>query len=256
MFTLDCFSLKGKKAIITGGTGGLCGAIARAYHALGAEVVLWGRSEQGRRIAEDMGSADAPVWFVSCDLEHSAQISGALAESLRCLDGRVDILVNGAGLQHRASALEFPEEQWRKIIEVNLSAMFFISQQVGRIMCEQGAGRIINIASMCSFFGGVRIPAYSASKGGVAQLTKALSNEWAAKGIRINAIAPGYMETAITRDLQRNDPEQYSQITARIPEGRWGKPEDLQGLAVFLASDAAEYISGAVIPLDGGYLGK
>ncbi len=253
MFSLDSFSLEGKRAIVTGGTRGLCREIAQAYHDLGAQVVLWGRSGGA---AEEMGAAGAPVWSVSCDLSQSGQIQRAMEESLEHLGGRLDILVNGAGLQHRAPALEFPEEQWRRIIEVNLTAMFLVSQQAGRLMCAQGSGRIINIASMCSFFGSVRIPAYSASKGGVAQLTKALSNEWAGQGVTVNAIAPGYMATELTRSIQETDPAQYDQITARIPMGRWGRPEDLQGLAVFLASPAAAYISGAVIPLDGGYLGK
>ena len=249
MFSLDSFSLEGKRAIVTGGTRGLCREIAQAYHDLGAQVVLWGRSGGA---AEEMGAAGAPGWSVSCDLSQSGQIQRAMEESLEHLGGRLDILVNGAGLQHRAPALEFPEEQWRRIIEVNLTAMFLVSQQAGRLMCAQGSGRII----MCSFFGSVRIPAYSASKGGVAQLTKALSNEWAGQGVTVNAIAPGYMATELTRSIQETDPAQYDQITARIPMGRWGRPEDLQGLAVFLASPAAAYISGAVIPLDGGYLGK
>ena len=253
MFSLDSFSLEGKRAIVTGGTRGLCREIAQAYHDLGAQVVLWGRSGGA---AEEMGAAGAPVWSVSCDLSQSGQIQRAMEESLEHLGGRLDILVNGAGLQHRAPALEFPEEQWRRIIEVNLTAMFLVSQQAGRLMCAQGSGRIINIASMCSFFGGFTVPAYAASKGGVAQLTKALSNEWAGQGVTVNAIAPGYMATELTRSIQETDPAQYDQITARIPMGRWGRPEDLQGLAVFLASPAAAYISGAVIPLDGGYLGK
>ena len=194
--------------------------------------------------------------FVSCDLENSKSIADCVQKSLQLLGGRIDILVNGAGIQHREDALEFPEDQWRRVIETNLTALFLVSQQVGRIMCDQKYGRIVNIASMCSFFGSVRIPAYSASKGGVAQLTKALSNEWAAMGVNVNAIAPGYMETELTRNIKTTNPPQYAEITSRIPMGRWGQPEDLQGIAIFLASDAAAYVSGAVIPVDGGYLGK
>lgn len=256
VFSLNAFSLKGKKAVITGGTRGLCLQIAQAYHDLGAEVVLWGRSAAGPEIAAKMSTDEAPVWCVTCDLEKSEQIRDAVEESLKRLGGQIDILVNGAGVQYRAPALEFPEDQWRKILELNLTAMFLVSQQVGRMMCGQGHGRIINIASMCSFFGSVHIPAYSASKGGVAQLTKALSNEWAGLGVNVNAIAPGYMETELTRNIKETNPALYTEITSRIPKGRWGRPEDLQGLATFLASDASEYISGAIIPLDGGYLGK
>lgn len=256
MFSPDCFSLKGKKAVVTGGTRGLCLEIAKAFHACGAEVVIWGRSASGTQTAQSLSTEEAPVSFVSCDLGESGDIDRAVQESLNLLDGRIDILVNGAGIQYRADALDFPEEQWMKVIGVNLNAVFLVSQKIGRIMVRQEYGRIINIASMCSFFGSVRIPAYSASKGGVAQLTKALSNEWAGKGVNVNAIAPGYMETELTRSIKETNYAQYTEITSRIPKGRWGRPEDLAGIAVFLASDASEYVSGAVIPVDGGYLGK
>ena len=255
MFSLDSFSLEGKRAIVTGGTRGLCREIAQAYHALGAQVVLWGRSGGA---AEEMGAAGAPVWSVSCDLSQSGQIQRAMEESLEHLGGRLDILVNGAGLQHRAPALEFPEEQWRRIIEVNLTAMFLVSQQAGRLMCAQGSGRIINIASMCSFFGSVRIPAYSASKGGVAQLTKALSNEWAGHNIQVNAIAPGYMATEMNTALLDPANPRYKEITDRIPAHRWGgaRGEDMKGPCLFLASHASDYLNGVVIPVDGGYASK
>lgn len=256
MFSMEAFSLKGKKAIVTGGTRGLCLEIAKAYHLAGAEVVLWGRSQSGYETAAALTSSEAPVHFVACDVESSQDIAKAVEKSAELLGGRIDILVNGAGIQYRADALDFPEEQWCKVINVNLTAMFLVSQKVGRYMVDQHYGKIINIASMCSFFGSVRIPAYSASKGGVAQLTKALSNEWSAQGVNVNAIAPGYMETELTRNIKTTNPPQYAEITSRIPMGRWGQPEDLQGIAVFLASDASAYVSGAVIPVDGGYLGK
>lgn len=256
MFSLESFSLKRKNAIVTGGARGLCRQIAQAYHDLGAKVVILDVSSSGADTAAEMAANGEPVYFVQCDLSKTEEIDSATEKCLQLLDGRVDILLNGAGIQHRAPALEFPEKEWRRIIDINLSSMFFMSQRIGKFMCEQGYGRIINIASMCSFFGSVLIPAYSASKGGVAQLTKALSNEWASLGVNVNAIAPGYMETEITRNLKEVNPAQYAEITSRIPKGRWGQPEDLKGLASFLASDAAEYISGAVIPLDGGYLGK
>lgn len=256
MFSMDSFSLRGKKAIVTGGTRGLCLGIAKAFHAAGAQVVIWGRSQSGIQTAETLSTPDAPVHFVPCNLEDTNDIPRAVEESLQVLGGRVDILVNGAGVQFRAPALEFPEQQWSKVLQVNLTAMFIVSQKIGRYMVDQGYGKIINIASMCSFFGSVRIPAYSASKGGVAQLTKALSNEWAAHGVTVNAIAPGYMETELTRTIKVTNPPQYAEITSRIPMGRWGQAEDLEGIAVFLASDASAYVTGAVIPVDGGYLGK
>ena len=147
-------------------------------------------------------------------------------------------------------------EEWERILRINLSAAFQMSQLAARTMLANGGGRIINVASMTSFFGSVMIPAYAASKGGIAQLTKACSNEWASRGITVNAIAPGYMETKLTSDMKEKNPGQYEEVTARIPMHRWGKAEDLRGITVFLASEAAAYISGAVIPVDGGYLGK
>lgn len=256
MFTLSAFTLQGKKAIVTGGTRGLCREIAQAYHDMGAEVVIWGSSGAGAKTAEEIGTDGAKVWFVQCDLKKTEEITAKFEESVRLLGGCPDILLNGAGIQYRSDAVDFPEEAWRNVLEVNLNALFFLSQKAGKEMCERGSGRIINMASMCSFFGSVRIPAYSASKGAVAQLTKALSNEWAGKGVTVNAIAPGYMETKLTQDIKTTNPAQFNEICARIPMGRWGKAEDLCGIAVFLASDAAAYISGAVIPVDGGYLGK
>lgn len=250
------FSIAGKHAVIVGGTRGLCLEIARAYHEAGAEVVIWGRTEKGIKAAEELAGTENNVSFVRCDVRDSAQIGPAVEKSIELLHGRIDILVNGAGIQHRMPSVDFEEEWWRDILDVNLTGMFLVSQKIGRHMIENGGGRIINIASMCSFFGSVNIPAYSASKGGVAQLTKALSNEWSSKGVNVNAIAPGYMATELTADMKEKNPAQYAEVTSRIPKGRWGKPEDMRGLAVFLASEASEYISGAIIPLDGGYLGK
>lgn len=168
----------------------------------------------------------------------------------------MDILLNGAGIQFRAPAVEFPHDRWEKIVAINMNAVFYLSQLAGKTMLEQKYGKIINIASMTSFFASVLIPAYSASKAGVAQITKALSNEWASQGVNVNAIAPGYMATELTANMKEVNPKQYDEITSRIPMGRWGKMEDLQGLTVFLASDASAYISGAVIPVDGGFMGK
>lgn len=256
MLSPKWFCLDGKKAIVTGGTRGLGLEMARAYHEMGAEVVLWGRSQAGEEIAQALSSEQAPVHFLSCDLEQTSCIGDYVNRSMELLNGRIDILLNSAGVQYRSPAAEFPTDQWERVLRVNLTAAFHVSQRTGQIMCKQKYGRIIHMASMCSFFGSVRIPAYAASKGGIVQLTKALSNEWACHGVTVNAIAPGYMETALTQDIQTTNPSQYAEITARIPMGRWGTPEDLQGIAVFLASDASAYVTGAVIPVDGGYLGK
>lgn len=155
-----------------------------------------------------------------------------------------------------SDAADFPAEKWQQVLDVNLSAAFYLSQLAGKVMIDQRYGKIINLASMTSFFGSTRIPAYSASKGAIVQLTKALSNEWAQYGVNVNAIAPGYMNTALTDEIREKNPEQYQQTTQGIPAGRWGTGEDLKGIAVFLASDASAYISGAVIPVDGGYLGR
>lgn len=250
------FSLEGKKAIVTGGAKGLCNGMAQSLHDAGAEVVLLDILDIVDESARRMGETGAPVHAVKGDLSKYDTLEDVYNQCLEKLGGRVDILLNGAGIQFRAPAVEFPQPRWQKIIDINLSAVFYMSQLAGRTMIAQGYGKIINIASMCSFFGSVLIPAYTASKSGVAGITKALSNEWAAYGINVNAIAPGYMATELTANMKEVNPRQYEEITGRIPMGRWGNLEDLQGLCVFLASDASAYISGAVIPVDGGYLGK
>ena len=202
-----------------------------------------------------MGAEGAPVLYEAGDLAELDKIE-ALYERAAAKLGEPDILVNGAGVQHRALAEDFPLAEWQKIINVNLSAVFALSQLAGRAMLARGCGKIINVASMTSFFGSERIPAYAASKGGVTQLTKALANEWTSRGVCVNAIAPGYMETALTKDIKTTNPRYYEEITGRIPAHRWGKPDDLKGVTLFLASAASDYVSGAVIPVDGGYLGK
>lgn len=250
------FSLKGQRAMVTGGAAGLCYAMAEGLHKAGAQVVLVDVSPEVAEAAAKLGAEGAPVHWVVGDLSCQDAIPRIYEEALAKLGGRLDILVNGAGIQFRCKAEDFPAEKWNKIIDINLTAVFLLAQQAGRTMLAQGYGRIINVASMTSFFGSEMIPAYSASKGAVAQLTKALSNEWAGRGVNVNAIAPGYMVTKLTADMKEKNPRQYEEITGRIPMHRWGQPEDLQGIVVFLASQAAGYISGAVIPVDGGYLGK
>lgn len=251
------FKLNGKKAIVTGGARGLCYSIAEGLHDAGAEIVLIDINRENlENAAEALGKEGPKVHYVVGDLSKLDGLHSVYQEALEKLGGRVDILLNGAGLQYRCKAEDFPLDKWKLILDINLSAVFVLAQLAGRTMLKQGSGRIINIASMTSFFGSEMVPAYTASKGGVMQITKALSNEWAGRGVNVNAIAPGYMETALTADMKEKNPDQYEEITNRIPARRWGKPEDLQGIAVFLASDASNYISGAIIPVDGGYLGK
>ena len=252
----ELFNIEGKKAIVTGGGRGLCRAMAEALHEAGARVLIIGRDEAAlARAAREMGAEGAPVLYEAGDLAELDKIE-ALYERAAAKLGEPDILVNGAGVQHRAFAEDFPLAEWQKIINVNLSAVFALSQLAGRAMLARGCGKIINVASMTSFFGSERIPAYAASKGGIAQLTKALANEWTSRGVCVNAIAPGYMETALTKDIKTTNPRYYEEITGRIPAHRWGKPDDLKGVTLFLASAASDYVSGAVIPVDGGYLGK
>lgn len=256
MKVTELFNIEGKKAIVTGGGRGLCRAMAEALHEAGARVLIIGRDEHTlAQAAREMGAEGSPVLYEAGDLGELDRIEELYERSAEKL-GEPDILVNGAGVQYRAFAEEFPFAEWQKIINVNLSAVFALSQLAGRSMLARGYGKIINVASMTSFFGSERIPAYTASKGGVAQLTKALSNEWAGRGVCVNAIAPGYMETALTKDIKTTNPRYYEEITGRIPARRWGRPDDLKGITLFLASAASDYVSGAVIPVDGGYLGK
>ena len=249
------FSLQGKKAIVTGAARGLNFGIAQALHDAGAAVVIMDILDIVEDSASKIRDTGAGVFSIKADISDAKSRTEAFGEAISLLDGTLDILVNGAGIQHRCNAVDFPSEQWEKIIEINLSSLFYMCQLAGTVMLKKRYGKIINIASMLAFFGGIMIPAYAASKGGVAQLTKALSNEWVSNGINVNAIAPGYMETDLTATM-RSFPGQVEEITKRIPKGRWGTADDLKGLAVFLASDASAYISGAVIPIDGGYLAK
>lgn len=251
------FDIKEKKAIVTGGSRGLGYAMAEGLHEAGAEVALIASNENNlKKAAEKLGAQGAKAHYVAADLGQAEALEDVYEKALELLGGRLDILVNGAGVQYRCKAENFPKDRWQSVLDINLSAVFTLSQLAGRTMLAQGSGKIINVASMTSFFGSEMIPAYAASKGGVMQLTKALSNEWAARGVNVNAIAPGYMATELTGDMKEKNPGQYEEITNRIPAHRWGKPEDLKGTVIFLASRASDYVSGAIIPVDGGYLGK
>jgi len=245
----DLFSVEGKKALVTGGSVGLGRAMAEALVEGGARVAIVGRSERVLDAAQEMGAIP-----LQADLADRAQTLALVDRAAEALGG-LDILVNNAGVQRRHPAEEFPLDDWDTVLAVNLDAVWILAQAAGRMMLAQGQGKIINVASAMSFLGGVTVPAYAASKGGVAQLTKALSNEWAGRGVNVNAIAPGYMNTEMIAALVGN-PQREPLILARVPAGRWGVPDDLKGMVLFLASAASDYVHGAIIPVDGGFLGR
>jgi len=245
----DLFSVRGRRALVTGGSAGLGRAMAEALVAGGASVAIAARSQRIFDAAREMGAVPLQV-----DLADRAQVTALVDRAVGSLGG-LDILVNNAGAQIRHPARDFPLEDWDRVLAVNLDAVWILSQAAGRIMLAQGHGKIINIASLLSVFGGITIPAYTASKGGVAQLTKALANEWAGHGVNVNAIIPGYMATEMNEALVGN-PDREPLILSRIPAGRWGRPADIKGTAIFLASAASDYLHGAIIPVDGGYLGR
>ena len=252
---MTLFDVAGHKAIVTGGTRGLGHGMAEALLEQGAEVVIFGSGESAGGVAEAFRARGFGCHGLTVDLADDASRRDGFDRALEMLGGRLDILVNSAGVQRRHKSEEFPLDDWSAVIEVNLTAVFALCQMAGRVMLAQGRGKIVNVASLLSFFGGYTVPAYAASKGGIAQLTKALANEWAARGITVNALAPGYMATemnaALIADAGRN-----AEISARIPAHRWGTPGDMKGPLLFLASSASDYVNGAVIPVDGGYLGR
>lgn len=251
----DLFNIEGKKAIVTGASKGLGHAMSEILMQYGCEVVLIGSSDKIYVSYENFKKIGYKCHVVKADLIKREENYRAFDESMRCLNNDVDILVTAAGIQRRYSAEDFPISEWDDVININLNSVFIFCQLAGKIMLRKGKGKIINVASMLSFFGGQTVPAYSASKGGVAQLTKALSNDWLGKGINVNAIAPGYMHTDMNENLIKNT-ERLKQISDRIPAGRWGMPDDMKGVTIFLSSDASDYVSGAIIPVDGGYLVK
>lgn len=247
------FSLNGKKALVTGASKGIGAQIAIAMAKAGADIVLVGRSKESLNDTQiAINEAGRKSEILICDVEFRTQISEAF-EGIAQLG--VDIAINNAGSISRSPAIETTLEDWDRIINTNLNSVFQISQLCAKSMLERGQGRIINIASLLSFQGGINVPAYTASKHAVAGVTKALANEWGAKGVIVNAIAPGYISTDNTQAL-RNDVDRNTSILARIPIGRWGTPEDLAAVAVFLASPAASYINGEIITVDGGWMGR
>lgn len=250
---LEIFSLKGKVTLFTGGSRGLGKSMALGLAQAGADIAVVGRTHD-QTVIDQIEACGVRGHFYDHDL---ADLDGipALVSRVKTDFGKIDILVNNAGVQSRHKATDFPRKDWNFVIDVNMNAVFFLCQEVGKSMLAQGKGKIINIASLLSFQGGMTVPAYAASKGAVMQFTKSLSNEWASQGINVNCIAPGYMDTEMNTALLA-DAGRSRQIMERIPAGRWGKPEDMVGAAVYLASDASDYVNGSIITVDGGWMGR
>ena len=249
------FDLSGRSALVTGCRRGIGKAAAVALASAGADVVGVSASlEPGSDVAAEVEAIGRGFHAYRCDFADRRALYELVAAVRRDV-GTVDILVNNAGTIARAPAAEHPDEMWDRVLEVNLSSQFILSREVGKDMLERGSGKIVFIASMLSFQGGITVPGYTASKSAVAGLTKALANEWAGAGVNVNAVAPGYVATDNTQALQE-DPVRREQITARIPAGRWAEPEDIAGAIVFLSSSAADYVHGVVLPVDGGWLGR
>ncbi|MDM8150174.1 SDR family oxidoreductase [Priestia megaterium] len=251
---VDLFSLDGKVAAITGATRGIGRSMAIALAEAGSDIALLQRSKEFLGVKEEIERLGRKCFIVNCDLENASEVSEAIS-SVVAYFGKLDILINNAGIQRRSPAVDFAEEDWDAVMNVNLKTVWLLCQQAGRQMLKQGSGKIINMASLLSYQGGITVPAYAAAKGGVAQLTKALSNEWAAKGVNVNGIVPGYIATDMNEALI-NDETRSRQIIERIPAGRWGQADDFKGAVVFLASDASAYIHGHLLAVDGGWLGR
>ena len=251
--TTSPFDLKGKTALVTGANTGIGQAIAVALAEAGVDVAVAGRSEPTETLAAIQATGRKAV-NISADFGSIEPVDRVIDEALAGL-GRLDILVNNAGIIRRADLLEFGEEDWDAVIDTNLKTLFFLSQGAARHMAERGSGKIINIASLLTFQGGVRVPSYAAAKSGVGGVTKAMANELAPRNVQVNAIAPGYISTNNTAALQA-DETRNRQIMERIPAGRWGRPQDIAGAALFLASPASDYVTGHILAVDGGWLAR
>ena len=255
MSVLESFSLAGKRAIVTGASRGLGRAMATALAEAGADVVCASSTRDGAaQTAAAIRALGRQAWTAHADLADRAQVERMIAD-VEHIAPSIDILVNNGGTIARAPAVRYSDEEWDRVLRTNLDSTWRLCQAFGRAMLERGAGKIINVASVLSFTGGVTVPAYTASKHAVAGLTKALANEWAAHNVQVNAIAPGYFKTDNTRRLQ-DDPARFAEISARIPTARWGEPGDLAGAAVFLASRASDYVNGHVLVVDGGWMSR
>ena len=253
---LDSFKLNGKTALVTGARRGIGKAIALALAEAGADIVATSASLEAHdsAVSREVAERGRKYWGYACDLADRRAVYGFIEQVQRDCPP-IDILVNNGGTILRKPAAEHPDEYWDKIVEVDLNAQFILAREFGRRMLERGSGKIVFIASLLSFQGGITVPGYAAAKGGVAQLTKALANEWAGRNVQVNAIAPGYIATDNTTAL-RNDPQRNPAILARIPAGRWGDAQDVAGAAVYLASAASDYVSGTVLTVDGGWMGR
>ncbi len=256
MPVLDLFRLDGKTALVTGARRGIGRAIATALAEAGADIVAVSRTLEvsGGALEKDVIALGRRFKSYACDFTDRR----ALGEFIVRVTGDfpvIDILVNNAGTIHRRPAAEYPDEYWDEVMDTNLRSAFILSREIGRHMAARGAGKIIFTASVLSFQGGITVPAYAAAKGGVAQLAKALANEWGPRGVQVNAIAPGYIRTELTTALH-TDPRRDAAIRDRIPAGRWGEPDDLKGAVVYLASRASDYVNGATLVVDGGWLGR
>jgi 2-deoxy-D-gluconate 3-dehydrogenase len=246
---LAMFDLSGRRALITGGGGGLGAAMVAALAGAGASVAVIGRSATAEEVADLTGGI-----AVRADLADASELRRGFDEAVSRLGG-LDILLAAHGTNHVADAVEYDLAAWNRVVNVNLTTVFEVCQLAGAIMLDQRAGKIITVASMLSFSGGFRAVGYAASKGGIAQMTKALANEWASFGVNVNSVAPGYIQTALNEHIWR-DPERNARILDRLPAGRWGEPSDLQGAVIYLASRASDYLHGAIIPVDGGWLSR
>ncbi|GAA4396474.1 SDR family oxidoreductase [Tsukamurella soli] len=248
------FDLAGKVAAVTGATRGIGRAIALGLAEAGADVALLQRASGDTSLREEILALGRRCEVIPCDVLDNAQVRACVPETIHRLGG-LDILVPCAGIQHRSPSVDFAEADWDRVMQVNLKSVWLLCQAAGRHMVEQGYGKIIMIASVASFQGGYTVPAYAAAKGGIAQLTKALANEWSSLGVNVNALVPGYIDTDMNEALIA-DATRSEQIGVRIPAGRWGSPDDFKGPAVFLASDAAAYVQGHLLAVDGGWLGR
>src|SRR5690349_12288607 len=256
MNVLDSFKLNGKTALVTGARRGIGKAMAVALAEAGADIVGMSAAlePQGSELEKEVGELGRRCWSYACDLADRKQVY-EFAAKVKQECPPIDILINNGGTILRKPAAEHPDDYWDQIIEIDLNAQFVLAREFGRDMLARGAGKIVFTASLLSFQGGITVPGYAAAKGGVAQLTKALANEWAGRGVQVNAIAPGYIATDNTTAL-RNDADRNAAILARIPAGRWGAPDDFKGAAVFLASSASDYMSGSILTVDGGWMGR
>jgi len=250
----NLFSLKGRVALVTGGRRGLGLAMAEGLARAGAKLAVVSASAEADELHRRVQAAGGELFYVQADLADRAQRDGLVGRVVERFGG-LDILVNCAGLQHRQPAIEFDLAQWDRLLSLMLTGVFELCQQAAAVMVPRGGGKVVNIASVCSFQGGWTIPAYAAAKHGVVGLTKALANEWASRNVNVNAIAPGYFDTDMCAGILA-DPVREPKIRERIPAGRWGRPEDLVGPLLFLASDASRYVHGQVLPVDGGWLGR